>query len=216
MVTFRIASPLAIAVTNPFADTAILLGVSVDHTNERPASAGVSIGNSNKSNVAAVNCRVPPTDSGAVVDDVMITLLIGITPTVMVRIPTFPSTMATTVAVPVDNPVTTPVADTEIFVLSLVDHTIFLPDNESRLPELSRSVNSNGVVRPTYTGVDELNTVVATGVIFTVTVNAADFPSLVAVIVAVPEVTPVIVPSALTDATAELELAHEINRFVST
>src|SRR5436190_2243475 len=124
---------------------------------------------------------------------VTVTLPTGIAITVTDDDPDFPSLVAVTVAVPGVTPVTTPVVDTVATAVLLELHVTTRP--VSTAPLASFSVAVSAPVCPTMIELVAGETAtVATGAGVTVTAEVPDFPSLVAVIVAVPGATPVTTP----------------------
>lgn len=126
--------------------------------------------------------------------------------TVMFEVPDFPSLAAVITAVPSFTPLTTPVDDTVALLVSLDVQVTTRP--VSIWPFTSRSVAVNVTLLPLFTDVDDgLTVTVATGsgaAATTVMLDVPDFPSLVAVIVAVPGATACTNPLTDTVATAEL------------
>jgi len=113
--------------------------------------------------------------------------------TTTLAVPDFPSLVAVIVAVPSPTPVTIPVADTVAIVLLLVLHVT--TRSVTTFPFKSFTVSVSGADFPTFTGVVAglmLTDPTGTGTIVTVAVPL--FPSLVAVMVAVPRSTPVTTP----------------------
>src|SRR5262249_40061548 len=118
------------------------------------------------------------------------TELTGTCLTVTVADPITPSTVAKMIAVPGDSPLTTPVADTDAMPGAPLDHDTDRPVNSWLFAAWALALSCT--VCPTVTlGVAGLTTTFATGTGATLTVAVPVFPSLVAVIVAVPGVTPV-------------------------
>src|SRR5438552_2292168 len=127
--------------------------------------------------------------------------------TVIVEGPLFPSLVAVIVAVPAALPVTSPLAVTVATAVLLLPQLTVRPDNG--LPLASFGVAVSCTVWPTCTdAVLGLTVTDATGTVLTVIVAVPLCPSLVAVIVAAPAVTPVTTPLPLTVATAVLLLAQ--------
>ena len=114
--------------------------------------------------------------------------------TVTVAVPVLPSLVAVIVALPGATPVTTPVeGETVAIFVALELHVTVRP--VSTFPAASLIVAVYVVVWPTGTlAVDGVTVTVATGTSVTVTVAVPLFPSLVAVIVAVPAADPVTTP----------------------
>lgn len=135
--------------------------------------------------------------------------------TVIVAVPLAVPDRAVIVALPVAMPVTTPVAETVATAVLLLLHVTGAP--AITLPLASRTVAESVVELPMGTVADEGVTVTLAAVgAFTVTAADADFPSLVAVIVAVPGATPVTTPAADTVATDGAPLDHVMARPVRT
>src|SRR5437763_2425180 len=142
----------------------------------------------------------------------------------MSAVPLFPSLVAVIVAVPAAGPVTSPLALTVATPAALVAHAIVRP--VSMFPLASFRLAVSCTVAPTGTLADAgLTTTDATGAggggggggsDVTVTVAVPLFPSLVAVMVAVPAATPATNPLPLTVATARLPLAQVTARPPST
>jgi len=110
----------------------------------------------------------------------------GTCDTKMVAVPDFPSLVAVIVAVPGATPVTTPAVETVAIAAELVLHVTIRP--VSVLLFASFVTATNGCVAPTRTLADSgLTATVATGTGTTVTNAVPDFPSLVAVMVTVPD-----------------------------
>src|SRR6059058_5396500 len=131
--------------------------------------------------------------------------------TVMADAPLFPSLVAVIVAVPAALPVTSPLAVTVATAVLLLPQLTVRPDNG--LPLASFGVAVSCTVWPTCTdAVLGLTVTDATGTVLTVTVAVPLCPSLVAVIVAAPAVTPVTSPPALTVATPVLLLPQLTGR----
>jgi hypothetical protein len=142
------------------------------------------------------------------------TLATGTSVTVTVAVPVFPSLVAVIVAVPSATPVTTPLVETIAIEAPLVVHVTVRP--VSVVPFASFVVAVKLTVAPTeMLGVKGLTVTVATGAGVTVTVADPDLPSLVAVTVAVPGLTPVTTPVVETVATPDALVVHVTVRPVS-
>src|SRR5437773_486736 len=127
--------------------------------------------------------------------------------TVMDAVPLFPSLVAVIVAEPGVTPETSPLLFTAATAVLELDHVTVRP--ESGAPFASFGVAVSGTVWPACTDAEGgVTSTVATGTFVTVTDEVPLFPSLVAVIVADPGVTPETRPPLLTVATAVLELDH--------
>src|SRR5437763_1060011 len=138
---------------------------------------------------------------------VIVTEATGTGVTVIVEGPLLPSLVAVIVAVPAALPVTSPLAVTVATAVLLLPQLTVRPDNG--LPLASFGVAVSCTVWPTCTdAVLGLTVTDATGTVLTVIVAVPLCPSLVAVMVAAPAVTPVASPLPLTVATAGLLLAH--------
>src|SRR5437879_2500665 len=135
--------------------------------------------------------------------------------TVMAALPLCPSLVAVMVAEPAVTPVTNPLPFTVAMDPLPLAQTIVRPVNT--LPDPSLVVAVSCAVWPTCTLADAgLTVTVATGTFETDTVAVPLCPSLVAVMVAEPVVTPVTSPLPLTVATDPLLLVQTIERPVST
>src|SRR6187200_1286440 len=131
------------------------------------------------------------------------TPLTGFGLTVIVEVPVFPSLTALIVAVPGAIAVTSPVDDTLATPAALVDQTTVRLANTC--PAASRGSAVSCVVCPTTSELEPGATATdATGTVETVIVATAFLPSLVAVMIALPDASPVTTPAALTLATAGL------------
>jgi hypothetical protein len=132
-----------------------------------------------------------------------------------VDVPVLPSLVAVIVAVPVPTPVTTPVAETVAIAVALELHVTMRP--VSVLPPASFVMAVNACVVPATTLAETgLTVTVATGTGTTLTVAVPVFPSLVAVIVAVPRATPLTKPPEVTVAMPVLSELHVMARPVRT
>src|SRR5213080_1316178 len=205
LVAVIVAVPAALPVTSPLAvtvATAVLLlpQLTVRPDNGLPlASFGV-----------AVSCTVWPTCTDAVLG-LTVTDATGTVLTVTVAVPLCPSLVAVIVAAPAVTPVTSPPALTVATAVLLLPQLTGRPDNG--LPLASFEVAASCTVWPTCTdAVPGLTVTDATGTVLTVIVVVPLCPSLVAVIVAAPAVTPVTTPLPLTVATAVLLLPQLTGR----
>src|SRR5438046_1063551 len=127
--------------------------------------------------------------------------------TVTDEVPLFPSLVAEIVAVPGVTPDTSPLLLTVATAVLELDHVTVRP--ESGFPPASLGVPVSCTVWPACTDAEGgVTSTVATWTFVTVTDEVPLFPSLVAVIVADPGVTPETRPLLLTVATAVLELDH--------
>src|SRR5207249_4776556 len=219
-----VADPATSPVTSPLPFTLATAPALLAHVAPRPDSAFplASFG-------VAASCTVPPTvklaDAGVTVTDATTAF------TVMAADPVLPSLVAVTVAGPALTPVTRPVVDSVATVGVPEVHVTTRP--VSTFPAASfvgkavvtgmrtatlahAGVTASTTVQRTATLADAGATVTdATGA---VTVMAADpvLPSLVAVTVAVPALTPVTSPVADTVATVGVPEVHVTTRPVST
>src|SRR5205823_2069131 len=131
--------------------------------------------------------------------------------TVIAAVAFCPSLVAVIVAIPTTIPVTRPVAFTLATLAALLAHVTVRPVRG--LPFASFGVAVSCTVCPAWTvAVAGLIVTAATATGVTVIVAAPLFPSLVAVIVAAPAVSPVTSPPALTVATAVLLLPQLTGR----
>src|SRR6266699_1298111 len=201
--------PAVRPVTRPDALTLATVELLLPHVTMRPVSAVpfASLG-------VAVSWTVWPIVRLAEVG-LTLTEATGANVTVTVEVPLFPSLVAVIVVEPAALAVTSPVALTVAVVVLLLAQVIVRPVRA--LPAESFVVALSCVVAPTRSpAVAALTVTEATGTFDTVTVAVALLPSLVAVIVADPAVTPLASPVALTAATAALLLAQVIVRPVRT
>jgi hypothetical protein len=162
----------------------------------------------------AVSVVVPRTTTVGFAGDT-VTLPTGAIITVTDAVPDFPSLVAVIVTVPGETPVTTPTDDTVATVLLLDVHVT--ARSVTTVPIWSFTVAVSVVVCPVMTlAVAGVTVTLATGSAITVTVDVPLFPSLVAVMVAVPPDAPVTTPVLETVATAALLELHETTRSVTT
>jgi hypothetical protein len=205
LVAVIVAVPAATAVTVPVCETVATLAALVDHVTTRSVTT-----------VPAT--FFTSTDSGAVWPTIIADVAGATTTdptasggTVIVAVPVFPSLVAVIVVPPGATAVTTPAVDT--VATALFAELQLTPRPGSTFPSASFIVAVNVVVWPTTTtAVAGVTVTVATGAISTLTVAVPVTPSLVAVIVTLPGVTPVTVPVADTAATAVLLELHAITR----
>src|SRR5688572_19936962 len=204
-----VAVPGRRPVTTPVCDTAAVSGLSLDHVTGAPGITAPFA-----SRTVAVSVVVNATFRFAVVG-VTVTLAVAGAVTVTVTVPTFPSIVAVTVVLPGPTAVITPACVTVATLVFALCHVTGRP--VSALPWASRGVAViccvAPVVRLTVAGA---TSTVATGTTVTVTVAVPVFPSLVAVIVAVPGPAAVTTPVDDTVATAALLVDHATARPVST
>src|SRR5439155_1472914 len=186
-----VAEPAALLVTRPLGLTVATAVLLLPHVTVRPVSAlpAESFG-------VAVSCTVCPTRMLAVAGETATeaTEATGTSVTVTVALPAFPSLVAVIVAVPTTTLVTSPLPLTVATLGLLLDHV---------------------TVRPVSVPPAEAVGVAASGTVVTVTAALLVLPSLVAVIVADPAVTPATRPLPLTVATLGLPLVHVTIRPVS-
>src|SRR6266480_1017113 len=200
-----VAEPAATPVTKPALLTVATAALLLAQVTTRPASELPA-----ESFVTAESCGVAPT---AMLADVGLTVTeaTGTLATVMVALLLLPSLVAVTVADPRATAVTRPlpltVATAELLLAQVTTRPM------SALPAESLGTAVSCAEEPTKM-VAELGEMVtaATGTGLTVTVAVAVFPSLVAVIVALPADTPRARPLMLTVATAGLSVAHVMTR----
>src|SRR5207247_1170946 len=134
--------------------------------------------------------------------------------TVIAAVPLLPSLVAVIVAEPAATPVTRPLVFTVAAAVLLLIHTIVRP--ESGLPFASFGVAVSCTAWPVCTLAEAgLTATEATGTLVTVIAAEPLYPSLAAVIVAAPGLTPVTIPLADTVATPLLPLDQVTVRPVS-
>jgi hypothetical protein len=134
-----------------------------------------------------------------------------------VEVPDLPSDVAVITAVPSATPCTTPVDETVALEVSLDDHVTTRPVRPSVLPLASCKIAVSVTFDPFLTVAgDGVTVTVATGTGVTVTVVEPLFPPLVAVIVALPGVTPRTRPLVETVAIVGLLVAQVTVRSVTT
>ncbi len=208
LVAVIVTGPAATPVTSPLPLTVAVPRALLDHVMTRPVNTLPL-----PSLVVAVSCTICPTDTLGVAG-LTVTVATGTGVTVSAAVPLFPSLVAVIVTVPVLTPVTSPLPFTVARPVLLLAHVTTRP--VSTFPFASRGVAVSCTVCPAITLADAgLTLTVATG---TVTVTAAEplWPSLVAVIVAVPASTPVTTPLPFTVAVPASSLAHVTTRPSST
>src|SRR5438552_2153678 len=201
LVALIVMEPGVTPVTRPLVLTVATAVLELDHVTVRPESGvpPASLG-------VAVSCTVWPacteTEGGVTSTDAT-----GTGVTVIVEVPLLPSLVAVIVAVPGVTPETSPLLLTVATAVLELDHVTIRP--ESGFPPASLGVPVSCTVWPACTDAEGgVTSTVATGTFVTVTDEVPLLPSLVAVIVAVPGVTPDTSPLLLTVATAVLELDH--------
>src|SRR5438552_6627287 len=201
LVALIVMEPGVTPETRPPLLTVATAGLELDHVTVRPESGfpPASLG-------VAVSCTVWPacTDAEAGVTSTAAT---GTWVTVMDEVPLFPSLVAVIVAVPGVTPETRPLLLTVATAVLELDHVTVRP--ESGVPPASFGVAVSCGGAPGRADAEGgVTSTVATGTFVTVTDEVPLLPSLVAVIVAVPGVTPDTSPLLLTVATDVLELDH--------
>src|SRR2546426_7306312 len=209
LVAVIVTAPAATPITRPLADTVAIAVFELVHVTARPASTfpAASLG-------VALSCVVAPTNTVAVAG-LTVTDATGTLDTVTAAVPLCPSLVAVIVAAPTATPVDRKSAETVATALLLVVQVTIRP--LSRLPLASLGVAVSCTVPPTYTfGPVGLTITDATGTFATVTAAVPLCPSLIAVIVAAPTVTPATTALAETVAIAGFELAHPTTRPPST
>src|SRR5436309_4242234 len=201
LVAVIVADPTATAVTRPLADTVATAGALLDQVTSRPVSTLPA-----ESFVVAVSCTVAPAlrlfDAGDTV-----TVATGTTVTVIADVPFLPSLVAVIVADPAPTAVTSPLAETVAAAGALLAQVTARPARGLPLASFGVAViwtvcPSSTVAEAGFTDTD------ATGTNVTVIAAVPFWPSLLAVIVAVPAAPPVTSPFPLTEATAALLVAH--------
>lgn len=208
LVAVMVAVPAATPVTTPLDDTVAIALLLDDQVTTRPVSTLPA-----KSFVVAVSVVVPATKMLAVDGDT-VTVDTGINVTVTSDDPLFVSAVAVMVAVPGSRPLTTPVDDT-VATSELLDDQV-TGRSVTTLPFASFTCAVSVVVCVVKTLAVAGDTVtLPTGRLVTVTVELPDFPSLVAVMVAVPRLTAVTSPAEVTVAMFVLFELHVTTRSVT-
>src|SRR2546428_194076 len=186
--------PAVPPVTSPPALTPATDALLVAHVTTGPASRSPAA-----SWGFAASCTACPTVTLAVAG-LTVTDATGTFVTVTVAVPFCPSLVAVMVAAPAALPVTSPLALTVAMAPLLVAHVTTRP--VSTLPAASLGVAVNCTACPTVRlAAAGLTATDATGTTLTVIAAVPLWPSLVAVIVAVPAAAPLTSPLPLTDAT---------------
>src|SRR5436309_4597056 len=201
LLTAIVAAPALTPVTSPLPLTVATAVLLLAQLTARPDNGlpFPSLGVAARSEERRVGNDAVP---GRTVTDATGTVL-----TVIVAVPLCPSLVAVIVAAPAVTPVTTPLPLTVATAVLLLPQLTGRPDNG--LPLASFGVAVSCTVWPTCTdAVLGLTVTDATGTVLTVIVAVPPCPSLVAVIVAAPALTPVTSPLPLTVATAVLLLAQ--------
>jgi hypothetical protein len=208
LVAVMLAVPTATAVTTPSAETVATAGLRELHVTARPLSVAPLA-----SSVVAAAWPVPT----AVMEfgvRLTFTEATGTTVTVIEVVAVFPSLVAVMVAVPTDTAVTRPVVLTVAAPVLLELHVTARP--VSALPLASLVSAASCWVAPVTMLADKGVMVTdATGTAETVIVALPLFPSLVAVICAVPGASAVTAPLGETVATADLSELHVTERPLS-
>src|SRR5439155_601034 len=186
--------PSATSVTSPLDDTVAIVGTLDVHATVRPVSvlplASFSV---------TLSCTVPLAGTIVVAGETA-TEATGASVTVTVALPVLPSLVAVIVADPAVPPVTRPLVLTVATLVSLVRHVTVRPVKAP--PAESFGVAVSCIVCPTRRLAVAGETVTeVTGRVVTVIAAVLLLPSLVAVIVAEPEATPVTSPLPFTVAT---------------
>lgn len=210
LVVVIVVLPALTPVTRPVEETVATDGALDVQVSTRPVNTFPL-----PSFVTAVSIAVPPTSKFALVGVTVIDAT-GTFDTVMVAVPFLPSLVAVIVALPTPTAVTSPVvASTVATDAELVDQVTMRP--VSKLLLASFATADIAWVAPIWrlALVGEIVTV-ATGINDTVIEAVADFPSLIAVIVAAPADTAVTAPLAVTVATPGVFDDHAIARLLST
>src|SRR5437016_2688002 len=214
LVAVIVAEPAALLVTRPLGPTVATAVLLLPHVTVRPVSAlpAESFG-------VAVSCTVCPTRMLAVAGETATeaTDATGTSVTVTVALPAFPSLVAVIVAVPTTTLATSPLPLTVATLGLLLDHITVRPVRVP--PAESFGVAVSWTVCPTVrlavAGATATEATEATRTDVTVSAAVLLLPSLVAVIVAEPAVTPATRPLPLMVATLGLPLVHVTIRPVS-
>src|SRR5205807_1063801 len=205
LVAVIVTAPAAVPVTSPVEEMVAVAGALDAHVIVRPESTvpAASFG-------VAASWTLAPTSTSAVAG-LITTEATGMFPTVTAADAFFPSLVAVSVAVPAATPVARALDDTVATDGFELDHVIARP--ASTVPAASCAVAVSCTVSPTRMfAALGATTTEATGTLDTVTVVVPVWPSLVAVMVAVPRAMPVISPVLSTGATAPLLVVHATAR----
>ena len=209
IVAVMVALPTPSPVTTPADETEATVASLVDQAIARPEST-LPLASLGVADSVALCPIVRLADDGAIATDAT-----GIAKMVSGAAPVFPSTLALMTTGPgAAAPTTPPLVTVAIDVFEL-DHTSVRPDSGRPLTSSTVAVMVSDCPTVIF-GAGEVRTTRSAGAGVTVTVAVPDFPSLVAVIVAVPDVTPVTRPELETVATATLLLDHVTTRPVVT
>src|SRR5438552_1604766 len=201
LVALIVMEPGVTPLTRPLVLTVATAVLELDHVTVRPESGfpPASLG-------VPVSCTVWPACTDAE-GGVTPTDATGTGVTVIAEVPLFPSLVAVIVAEPGVPPGTRPLLLTVATAVLELDHVTVRPERGAPLASFGVAVSCT--VWPACTEAEGgVTSTVATGTFVTVTDEVPLFPSLVAVIVAEPGVTPETRPPLLTVATAVLELDH--------
>src|SRR5947199_328356 len=201
LVAVIVAEPGVTPETSPLLLTVATDVLDVDHVTVRPESGApfASFG-------VPVSCTVCPACTDAE-GGVTSTVATGTFVTLIAEVPLFPSLVAVIVAEPGVTPETRPLLFTAATAVLELDHVTVRPERGAPLASFGVAVSCT--VWPACTEAEGgVTSTVATGTFVTVTDEVPLFPSLVAVIVAEPGVTPETRPLLLAVATAVLELDH--------
>lgn len=183
-----VALPTATPVTTPEFETVAIAELLVDHETE-----AFTMMFELPSRTVALSVVELPTGTVAV-EGATVTDAAGALLTVTDAVPLTPSLVAVIVAVPLETPVTTPLAFTVAAAVLLLLQPTIRP--VSVLPDASRVVAVRVTVCPTTVwAVDGVTCTAATGTARTVTVAEACFPSMDAMMTALPGARPVTTPA---------------------
>src|SRR5439155_21910404 len=187
LVAVTVTAPAAAPVTSPAEETVAVAGALDAHVIVRPESTVPAA-----SFALATSCTLAPTNTSAEAG-LITTEATGMFATVTAADAFFPSLVAVSVAVPAATPVARPLDETVATDGFELDHVVARP--ASTVPAASRVVAVSCTVSPTRMFATlGATTTEATGTLDTVTVVVPAWPSLVAVMVAVPSATPVARP----------------------
>jgi hypothetical protein len=206
LVAVIVVVPVASAATTPLLETVATAPFVVAHVTGRSVTTAPFA-----SRTVAMSVVVCPTASEAVGGSTVTVPTPGIV-TVAVTTAVFPSLLATMFAPPGATPVMTPDVETVATPGLCEVNVTNRPVNTNPSGSLSVTFNATVCCTITVGVVGEISTL-ATGAGFTTTPAAPDWPSLVAVIAAVPGATAVTTPDCETVATAVLLELQTITRF---
>src|SRR5438309_6333274 len=203
--------PSATSVTSPVGDTVITVGVLDVHATGRPVK-GLPL-----ASLSVTFSWMVPWSGSVAGAGLTTTVATGTSVTVPSAVPAFPSLVAVIVAVPAATPFTSPLLLTVAILVLLLAHVTVRP--VSAVPAESFGVAVSCTVCPTVrlavAGATATEATEATRTDVTVSAAVLLLPSLVAVIVAEPAVTPATRPLPLMVATLGLPLVHVTIRPVS-